>query len=297
MSQKRYFAEQIKVDSLPEPKWEVITPNAAKQYLAKLHPDQRGKKFNSIDQYARDMKNGAWIISHQGIAFDEDGFLIDGQQRLNAVVNSNVPVAMLVTRGLPKELMRVIDQGSKRTTKDSLRMDCDADASNPVLNASKSVVMPAISTLCKLTMHISLSENDRLYLYSKFKHEFDATQKVCELNGKYSMNAAAVAAVLCATICGCEYEALTLFAMCFCGIPIGNVRYNTDIVFDWRQQIEDVKSKHTRFGQEVMLCGTQQAIYDFINTNEKVLFIPNRQRYDCKEKLIRAINGDREEKK
>ena len=38
---------------------------------------------------ARDMKAGHWRLTHQGIAFDPAGVLIDGQHRLWAIVESD----------------------------------------------------------------------------------------------------------------------------------------------------------------------------------------------------------------
>ena len=40
------------------------------------------------------------MTTHQGIAFDENGVLQDGQHRLCAIVSANKPVDMMVTSGL-----------------------------------------------------------------------------------------------------------------------------------------------------------------------------------------------------
>lgn len=77
-----------------------ITPEWATKALARnIH--NRPKSHDRIELYARDMKRGQWVINHQGIAFDENGDLLDGQTRLEAVVLAGVAVDMMVTTGLP----------------------------------------------------------------------------------------------------------------------------------------------------------------------------------------------------
>lgn len=77
-------------------------------------------------RYAEDMKAGRWRQTHQGIAFDEKGVLIDGQHRLYAVVESNVSVVMQVTKGLPIDAQVVIDDHLRRTVVDVLKL-ADSD--------------------------------------------------------------------------------------------------------------------------------------------------------------------------
>lgn len=83
---------------------ELITPSKAKQYVATItSPGQQRKHLDSIsDKYARAMKAGHWLLTHQGIAFDTDGVLIDGQHRMYGVIKSDTPQRMMVTRNVPK---------------------------------------------------------------------------------------------------------------------------------------------------------------------------------------------------
>lgn len=103
-----------------------ITPKWAQAVLEKLMESQtegtfrqRAARERAIHRYAQDMKAGKWILTHQGIAFDDKDRLIDGQNRLWAVVRSNCEVPMVVTTGIPHNgkltAMDVIDGGSPRT--------------------------------------------------------------------------------------------------------------------------------------------------------------------------------------
>src|SRR5262245_41386859 len=89
-----------------------VTPELAHAWLTS-NVKNRKLRDEVVKSYARDMVNGNWVITHQGVAFNDKHELIDGQHRLNAIVESGVPVMMLVTFGLPSNLL-----GKKLTTMD-----------------------------------------------------------------------------------------------------------------------------------------------------------------------------------
>lgn len=97
---------------------ETITPELAEAYLAKCaSPKTQNRK---IDRFADLMRQNQWHVTHQGLAFSSDGNLVDGRQRLQAVVRAEIAVQMLVTRNLDPDVRRVIDRGSPRSQGDML---------------------------------------------------------------------------------------------------------------------------------------------------------------------------------
>lgn len=100
---------------------EIVTPAIAEEWLRR-NTKNRNKKKLRISRYARDMEHGRWKITHHGIAFDQDGRLIDGQNRLYAVIESETPIHTFVFRGLDTETQLVMDSGAARTAADSLDM-------------------------------------------------------------------------------------------------------------------------------------------------------------------------------
>jgi len=102
--------------------FEEVTPSVARQWLDRLADNQRKQKPSVIERYARDMRNGTFLTTGDPIRFDWNGRLIDGQQRLNAIIISGVPVMLLVVRGVDPEAMVVIDIGAQRTFADSLKI-------------------------------------------------------------------------------------------------------------------------------------------------------------------------------
>lgn len=101
-----------------------ITPEMAREMLALNIENNRRINKERVAMYANAMRDGEWTLTHQGIAFNEDGKLVDGQHRLQAVVNSGATVKMMVTRDVPMnqgELFN-IDMGQGRTFTAQLRL-------------------------------------------------------------------------------------------------------------------------------------------------------------------------------
>lgn len=98
-----------------------ITPTLAKQYLLE-NKDNRKLREKLIKKYASLMKNGEWVLTDQAISFDVNGRLLNGQHRLNAVVLSGVTIKSLVTRNLPGDSFKYMDQGAMRTQSDIHKM-------------------------------------------------------------------------------------------------------------------------------------------------------------------------------
>jgi hypothetical protein len=100
-------------------KIEDISPAKAHLYLAAAGPNRTVRKA-AVTQYASDMAAGLWRQTGQGIIFDIEGRLMDGQHRLQAIIQSNRTVKMTVVRGVSPSAMPMIDVGLKRTVGDSL---------------------------------------------------------------------------------------------------------------------------------------------------------------------------------
>lgn len=98
---------------------EFVTPEMALEWLA-ANEDNRNLVWADVE-YLRDcILAGEWKVTHQGIAFWEDGDLADGQHRLHAIIEAGVGVWINVTRGMPRENAEAIDRGRVRSNKDHL---------------------------------------------------------------------------------------------------------------------------------------------------------------------------------
>ncbi|MBO1330964.1 hypothetical protein [Streptomyces sp. VRA16 Mangrove soil] len=106
-----------------------VSPELAAEWLTR-NTNNRPLSKGAVQQLAGQIQRGEWQLTHQGIAFDEDGVLIDGQHRLAAVVKAGVPVPMTVTRGVPRTAFTVMDTGRKRTGRDALALVGEANATH-----------------------------------------------------------------------------------------------------------------------------------------------------------------------
>lgn len=96
-------------------KIETITPERAADILANHNPGNRPLARARVRSYAQEMAEHRWRLSPQGISFDGQGNLVDGQHRLAAIKQSGQPQQLYVTRNVDKEAARVMDQGLART--------------------------------------------------------------------------------------------------------------------------------------------------------------------------------------
>jgi len=99
-----------------------ITPAMAEYWLEHCNNSNRALRMAIANKYARDMEEGRWDITHQGIAFYSDGTIADGQHRLMAITIADRPVQMMVTRGLSKSAVQAIDQNAPRQMFDVVRL-------------------------------------------------------------------------------------------------------------------------------------------------------------------------------
>ena len=75
----------------------LVTPEMARRWLDSNTRSNRRPSAKTVDAYAREMAAGRWLVTHQGIAFNQAGELVDGQHRLLAIIEADVNVLMMVT--------------------------------------------------------------------------------------------------------------------------------------------------------------------------------------------------------
>lgn len=115
--------------------WKEIDPHLATKWLeGNVH--NRKVRDSVVQRYAADMAAGRWKQTHQGIAFDEEGVLIDGQHRLFAIIEAQTTVLMQVTYGLPMDSQIVVDDGLARTVVDILRVSNEAMSGMSALHSA-----------------------------------------------------------------------------------------------------------------------------------------------------------------
>lgn len=111
-----------------EPHFEVvtITPDLATEWL-EHNTHNRPVKWSRVKQWAGAMKRGEWKLNGDAIRFDYNGVLIDGQNRLWAIVEADRPIASLVATNLEPDAQDTMDLGVRRSLADTLALRGEAN--------------------------------------------------------------------------------------------------------------------------------------------------------------------------
>lgn len=145
----------------PEPHFDVVlvTPEMAAQWLDKCNTHNRPVKWMRVKQYAGAIRRGEWKLNGDAIRFDINNVLLDGQNRLWAVVEAEIPITTLVATDLPSDTQDTMDSGIRRSFSDVL-----------ALRGEKNV-----STLSSLTNWLWRWEQHDLDLMAITEHRVGAT--------------------------------------------------------------------------------------------------------------------------
>lgn len=138
---------------------ETITPTTAAAYLER-NTGNRTIKSKHVESLADSMTAGHWQCTHEGIAFDTVGSLIDGQHRLSAVVKSGCTITSLVFRDCEPGTFNVIGDASRRTAADVLHLAGE-------LNTNKLAAAANFAVVGSAARHASKTE---VCLFVKGKH-------------------------------------------------------------------------------------------------------------------------------
>ena len=99
---------------------ELITPEMALEILTNKNPINRPIKKANLKRLTKAILDEEWLLTNQGISFDSDGNLLDGQHRLHACIEADTPIEILVGRNINKKAFNVVDTGCARTAGDTL---------------------------------------------------------------------------------------------------------------------------------------------------------------------------------
>jgi hypothetical protein len=107
---------------------EHITPAFAERVLETKNAKNRKVKPANLKRLITSIDNGEWILTNQGIAFDKDGNLLDGQHRLLAIVKTGKTLPIMVARNMDPKIFHCVDTGTARTAADGLYIKGSAAA-------------------------------------------------------------------------------------------------------------------------------------------------------------------------
>lgn len=160
---------------------------------------QRNVIRRVVESYARDMKAGNWGLTGQGITFDTEGNLLDGQHRLYAVVRAGVVVKMLVMWDVPPTVndrlktINTMDSGKKRDLGGQLKIE---GVTNYFNHASATRLLGMLSSD---DLRVNLTPAQGVAIYSVMGKQITAVMEILEKSGNKRKYSGAVLAPLVLT--------------------------------------------------------------------------------------------------
>lgn len=105
---------------------ENITPKRARELLDR-NPSNRPIRKRWVARLAKIIRDGEWQVNAETIKVNCNGDLVDGQHRLQAIIDSGTTVRTWVAYNVPQEAFHTIDQGHSRTLADVLARNDEAN--------------------------------------------------------------------------------------------------------------------------------------------------------------------------
>lgn len=106
----------------------LMTPAHAQMLLTKNFNNRR-IKVALVAKLKNDILNDNWHLTHQAIAVDVNGNVIDGQHRLTAIVSAQKSVPVMLAVDCDPESMIAVDTGAVRSAGDVLTLEGIKNAS------------------------------------------------------------------------------------------------------------------------------------------------------------------------
>lgn len=118
----------------------LVTPYLASKLLEKNINNRRVSQA-VVNSYADEMLNGNWREdTYEFIKMSEDGFLLDGQHRLLAVIKSQKSINFQFAYGLLNNIFPILDTGSNRSSRDVFSIK-KIDNANVISSCIKSYIV------------------------------------------------------------------------------------------------------------------------------------------------------------
>lgn len=246
----------------------LVTPEMAAGYLA-ANKRNRPLRKARVERYARDMAEGRWQMNGETIIISDEGNLLNGQHRLEALVKAAVPVWMMVTTGVPESAFSTMDAGLTRTAGDVLGM-------KGILNFNQVAAVARICLNYKDGVSISTPRTN-LEIEEAIELHAEIEQYVSSHNKIYNLTHSSLVIAICylAQRFGTETEnTVDDFVR---GVSTGVNLDEFDARLTYRNKIIAMTAdKQRRPEQTVVWYFTQRALTHYLNGNTIAKLVPGR---------------------
>lgn len=103
-------------------------------YLLSINTHNRAVKKSVVEALKRQIENGDWCLTNQGVGVTASGFVADGQHRLIAIKECGFPpVEFVLVTGLDDNAQTAVDTHAKRSQSDIIKLLLNQTISNQVV--------------------------------------------------------------------------------------------------------------------------------------------------------------------
>lgn len=166
------------------------------RHLLEKNKSNRPIRLGVVKKYAREMADGRWYLTHQGIAIYDNGDIADGQHRLMAVIESGVEIDTLVTFGIKRPASLGIDQHAVRAAHDAIKIASGKNVDKDIIAITR-CLMVEIQPVVNSAIRPSASEIYDYYLENQSIIDYGKSFSERKVRG---VTAAPVAASIAAAI-------------------------------------------------------------------------------------------------
>ena len=215
-----------------EMKVEKVTPERAAHYLKRNVDNYRKISKAKVAQYAAEMKAGKWQLNGEGIMFDEEGKLKNGQHRLAAVIAAGIPVKMIIVTGVGNDVT-IYDVGSMRTT-NQIALASGCGDITKIETAAGTAIVGRFNTVTKGVVIEWLQGH-----YEELKRAY----RVCGANNRTRLTSRTACVLACYLMLRKgmikSYEAEVFFKVFGTGNTVGSDGYQASPALVARRMFED----------------------------------------------------------
>lgn len=268
-----------------------VTPEIANYIISNFNTHNRDLRESAIKVYAQDMRNRAWGISHQGVAFSTpqpnvhkpgarpEPVLLDGQHRLYALDEVKQTVAgvwMPVFVNMPPGSQAFVDQGRVRKPLDVIRLEDDEGK-----NATAYQMAISRRALMGVRSQVPLSRGDQTAF---FRANAEAVRFVTDdafhKRKMVHVMPAPVGAVLVRAYYHCDPADLRIIAgLLLDGFSTEDRHRPVIMLRDWLLKGAHERTEaNQRISREVMIyMKTQRAVVAYLNHENIKILYPMRE--------------------
>ena len=256
-----------------KPKFEVmdITPDMAKKILAHRNKNNRPIRYTHLEKLSNAIEKGEWKVTNQGIAFDADGNLIDGQHRLAAILQTRQTVKMMVATNMDAGIFDVVDTGSKRSTGDAL--DILGSEHGRTVSAALKIYICYQKFPEKAWSGAAIqqpSTSDVLAIYKDRQDEIEALLSVVKKKHKnfkcFSMSLGLVLSIL---LLDAGWSDMQIWEFWDC-VTLGANLPPDSVVLSFRNQLSDPHFRKRHYGTQRYMLNAFIKCFNSYITNESI---------------------------